>query len=357
MHTREFFLGSVLFLASTLLLVGLFEVVFRIGLFSDSLAIKQLRQPWRFADSSYDDDYWKLSFLFAAGKEAQRVGFIDPDLGWAPKQSPENPLGLVSDTPYLTEDIHRPILFYGDSFVAGASPIPDRIPQQLDRVVQDRSVLNYGVGGYGVDQIYLRYLKTAGQFQDPIVLVGILTSDLDRTILKIRTGQKPLLEFRDGEMIVDNLPILASTRGYIEKNPPEISSYFLRFVMFRLRPWIPDIWFDSWYGYKQKHQRKLGVNHRILQALKIDAENRNIVLRVVIFYSKKELAEEGWREEFLKKTLNDLDIPYFDTKQHLLDYTQKETLHLDDLYYQANGHPNPKGNEVIANGIAEWLSH
>jgi lysophospholipase L1-like esterase len=125
--------------------------------------------------------------------------------------------------------------------------------------------------------------------------------------------------------------------------------------MFRLRPWIPENWFDEFYDYGIKHERKLNVNRRILHALKEDTDKRQISLRIVIFYSQDDFSTVRWREDFLKKTLGNLEIPYFDTKQHLIDLMQNQTLELKDLYYQDNGHPNQHGNKAIAEGIAEWL--
>ena len=351
----EIFTGLVLFIVSTLVITGICEALLRVALFSDTFSIPQLRQSWRYADPNYEDDAWKLGFLFGTAAKAQRVGYIDPELGWAIEKSLDNPLGLVSDTPYRVEDIGRPVLFYGDSFVAGASQIPDRIPQVMDRLLPEQPVLNYGVGGYGVDQIYLRYAKTVGGFRDPIVLVGILTHDLDRSILGIRTGQKPYFDIQDGKLVRQNLPILPTTQDYIDRYPPEIKSYFIRFVMFRLRPWLPEEWFDWLYGYSEAHQRKLDVNSMILEALDKNASERELSLGVVIFYSQKELSEDGWREEFLKETLDDLKIPYFDTKLYLADYVKRHGVVLEDLYYRDNGHPNELGNKVIAEGLLPWL--
>jgi lysophospholipase L1-like esterase len=355
-RSGEFFTGLMLSIISIVIVAGICEALLRVALFSDNFSVPELRQSWRYADSVYDDDYWKLAFLFNYAARAQRVGHVDSELGWAIEKSPDNPLGLVSDTPYRIEDIERPILFYGDSFVAGASPIPDRIPQVMDRLLPEVSVLNYGVGGYGVDQIYLRYAETVGGFRDPVVLVGILTSDLDRSILGMRTGQKPYFDILNGQLVRQNLPILPTTREYIDRYPPEIKSYFFRFVMFRLRSWLPEEWFDRLYGYSEKHQRKLAVNSKILQVLKQDASKRELSLGVVIFYSQEELSEASWRVKFLQETLQALEIPYFDTRLSISGYVEDNRMTLDDLYYPDNGHPNELGNKVIAEGLTKWLN-
>ena len=69
----------------------------------------------------------------------------------------------------------------------------------------------------------------------------------------------------------------------------------------------------------------------------------------------EEIEKEEWRERYLKQTLDELAISYFDTKAYLLDYIARTDLALRDLYYDDNGHPNEKGNRVIAKGLYKWL--
>ena len=163
-NRRNIIINATLAVVATAVALGGLEVVFRLGLFSESVRIERLRHPGRFADSDYDDDYWKLAFLFGTGRQGQRVGGYHPIFGWAPPATDENPLGLISAAPYRVEDLNRAILFYGDSFVGGATPWPDRLPQVMDRLLPDYSVLNYGVAGYGVGQIHLRLTHTVGLF-------------------------------------------------------------------------------------------------------------------------------------------------------------------------------------------------
>ncbi len=157
---------------------------------------------------------------------------------------PENPLGLISAVPYRVEDLARPILFYGNSFVGGATPAADRLPQVLDRLLPSNSVLNYGVGGYGVGQIHLRLMNTVGQFDHPIGIVGILTADLDRTILGFRSGQKPVYRLHGDSLALENLPILPNTLTYIEEHPPAVKGYLGRFLLFRARGILPQRMFN-----------------------------------------------------------------------------------------------------------------
>jgi hypothetical protein len=81
-----------------------------------------------------------------------------------------------------------------------------------------------------------------------------------------------------------------------------------------------------------------------------------MALYFVLFFSPDELEDPpGWRETFLKETLSELGIEYFDTKRHLREHMARTGLTADALYYTANSHLNSLGNAVVATGLTAWL--
>jgi len=353
---REILYRSILLATSLLFVIGACELFLRLALFSDSFKIPQLRHAWRYADASLDDDYWKLSYMFKDKRGATAAGYRDPRLGWGRKSSADNPLGIIYNKPYRIEDFNQPILFYGDSFVAGVTSDSDRIPQLLDQLMPDRSVLNFGVSGYGVGQIYLRYSDTIEKFNQPLALVGILMDDLNRSILSFRSGPKPYFDHDENGLILRNSPNNLGVDEYLEKNPPEISSYFLRFVSFQLQCCIPESTFKWLLGYDIKHDKKIAINRLILESIKSKAKTSASAMYTVLFYSGEEIIEaESWNERYIKDTLVNLGIQYFDTKAYLNNYMKKTGKTIGDLYYDDNGHPNAAGNRIIAEGLLDWL--
>jgi hypothetical protein len=260
----------------------------------------------------------------------------------------------VTDQPYEADELGSAVLFFGDSYVDGPEPMPNKLPQLLDPLVHERRVLNYGVSGYGVDQIYLRFLDTFEQYDDPIVLIGIQDRDLDRTILTIRNRQKPLLSIENGELVAGNLPI-GDAAKFVEENPVEFNSYLLRLILLRVRMLGAEALVDRMLGYDQRQELKLRLNRRILEALKDRAVASGIRLYVVLFYVESDMYEENWREVFLKDTLNEIGIPYFDTKTYLLDLIAVRGGAVGDYWSDQHGHPNRDGNLAFAQGIAAWL--
>ncbi|MFH1739604.1 MAG: hypothetical protein ABIH23_11400, partial [bacterium] len=216
------------------------EIFLRLGI---SLDVEFLRDPHLYADHYSDDNYWKLQHRWVKALKLPTVDEFDPFfrrssvhplLGWAPLTTPENPLGIVREIPYEPIYDGKVILFYGDSFVFGATEMEQKIPQQLNRLLPEYTVYNYGVGGYGVDQIYLRFKQSYEKFQSPLIIFGILTTDLDRSILTVRSYQKPYYKIENDELVLHGVPINMNPEEWLEQNPPRIYSYLGAFLFRRL---------------------------------------------------------------------------------------------------------------------------
>ncbi len=344
-------------LLSTLVTLAGGEMLLRVALFSDSFQIPALRQAWRYADSNYEEDYWKLTYVFGEGGDAPRVGRLHPTLGWLPTTTAENPPGFHSDQPLDVDALERPILFYGDSFVAGVTPLgmPERLPQQLDALTRTRRVVNLGVGGFGIDQIYLRFRDSVGMFERPTVIVGLLLDDVDRVTLSFRAGLKPRFEIVGDELVVRNVPITRAPLDYVAENPPQIRSYLWRLVALRLRDVLPDGWVDSWLGYDEIDARKRRITTRLLEQFVNDAHTRGIALHFALFYGLEEVERETWQERFLKQQLAALGQAYFDMKPLLRAEHAAGRADLSSLYLPDRGHLNAAGNFVVAHGLEQWL--
>ncbi|MCH9671943.1 MAG: hypothetical protein K0U93_10900 [Gammaproteobacteria bacterium] len=350
---KEWLARLLLLVISTSVMLVVVEFGLRTVIFSEAFNVPALRQLWRYADND-TDDYWKIFAKLPTQQPAQTVGGIDPTLGWAPLASPDNPLGLVSDAPYAV-DMKAPLIFFGDSFVAAATEPKYAIPQALDRLLADKTVYNYGVGGFGVDQIYMRFLEEVGKFEKPSVLIGILTQDLDRSILSIRTGQKPYFELEGDELVVKNLPILPSTREYVDANPPQVMSYLWRLVAMRVSAVAPAKVAEMLNPRMARRERSKKLNRRILRGFVDEAKRRDVDLKFVLFVPREDFARDDWREVALKGWFEELGVSYFDTKAFVQSHLDRTGEKLNDFYIVNNGHPNEKGNQLIAEGIAAWL--
>ncbi|MBL4710213.1 MAG: hypothetical protein JKY48_17415, partial [Flavobacteriales bacterium] len=148
------------------------EVLFRTILFSDTNLLDSLRVPEYYSDhikneedAFYNDNYWKLNYLFR-----KPINFESPHplLGWTGKF-------YWKSLDHFEQDSvknKRPILLYGDSFAMCIDSVKcfEDYLNHDKAFIKNHFLLNYGVGGYGVDQIYLLLNETVDRFNKPFII-------------------------------------------------------------------------------------------------------------------------------------------------------------------------------------------
>jgi hypothetical protein len=134
----------------------------------------------------------------------QQMGFLDPalgggygnrcwhpDLGWTMTAGYGghgkyvNSMGLCSEHEHSVEKPQGVIRIeaFGDSWVEAADvSTRDSWPSILERRIVGSEVLNFGVGGYGPDQAWLRYRLEGRKFKPDVVLICYMTENINRVV-------------------------------------------------------------------------------------------------------------------------------------------------------------------------------
>jgi hypothetical protein len=101
----------------------------------------------------------------------------------------------------------------GDSFTLGYGVADDETWCHLLGTLTPRlETVNMGQGGYGVDQVYLWYMRDGRQLDHDIHIVALITSDLERMTSPSFLGYgKPLITIEDGKIAVQNVPVPRSS--------------------------------------------------------------------------------------------------------------------------------------------------
>ena len=173
----------------------------------------------------HDDASKRLRWI-ASRKGKNEVGYSfdvhHPTRGWALRPGirdmtvfgdrvlNSNSRGLRGRTEYAYDKAPgvRRVLVFGDSFTFGEDVSDDEtyahfLQQRLPGV----EVLNFGVHGYGHDQMLL-YLQEEGlRYQPDVVVLGFLYDDMDRNLLGFRDYAKPRFELRAGRLELRNVPV------------------------------------------------------------------------------------------------------------------------------------------------------
>jgi len=334
------------------------EGCLRLALFSEWLAVDWLRSPGLYANFD-QDDYWKLHLRWS-GFSGFRPGWYHPLLGELIPRTEANPLGLLEPrTRFPDPDSREPVvLFYGDSYLA--SPLAQqssRIPALLEDRLEGLPVLNFGMGGYGLDQIVLRFETTNESFRNPRILIGILTGDVDRCVLSVRQGQKPRYVIReDGTLQLTNVPIERDQAAYLSRNPPQVRSWVLLLARItlsrsRLAQAVPALRSNDRAAEKTK------IGRALIERVVTQCRKRRIPLCFLIFYNSGALEWPTWPETFLRDTFDRIGACYLDTKPVLRSAVSSGRLSRDDLFDRETAHHTGLANEVIVDELVRrWGS-
>jgi hypothetical protein len=148
------------------------------------------------------------------------------------------------------------IAAFGDSFTAGADVKDDEVwTHALETALLDRhiraEVLNFGVGGYGMDQAYLRWQNAGSGLSADIIIFGFQPENLQRNVSVFRpiyarkTGiplSKPRYTLQGEELVLLNYPALPPSmlmEAYEDFDSHPLSAY--EFYYYDDSP-IPDWW-------------------------------------------------------------------------------------------------------------------
>ena len=102
----------------------------------------------------------------------------------------------------------RRILAFGDSFTFGEDVGDEEtFCHRLGRLLPGVEVLNFGVRGYGHDQMLLYLREAAARYQPDVVLLGYVTDDALRNLSGFRDFAKPRFELTRGRLVLRGTPV------------------------------------------------------------------------------------------------------------------------------------------------------
>ena len=144
-------------------------------------------------DNVLSKKHSKILTNFLKGKTNYIV--FSSTLGWTTKKNgssklyQSNSYGVRSSREYELnppDNVLR-ISTFGDSFT-NCYGVSNKETWQaiLENIALNLEVLNFGVGGYGLDQAYLRYLEEGLQHKPQIVFIGYMSKDIFRHVNTFR---------------------------------------------------------------------------------------------------------------------------------------------------------------------------
>lgn len=178
----------------------------------------------------------------------------------------------------------------GDSFVFGFGvQDPETYSALLESQSQSREVLNLGVPGYGIDQIYLSYREVARKYRPDLVLVGIFPEDFWRCTRSFADSGhvKPYFTLSpNGKLVLHNVPVPPPFSLNRDQFPPLLERNSLQKILDR----------SVLYRLAAKPLTRLARNMRLIDP---DTSEEWIVGRAILRQFIRELKADGVTPVFI----------------------------------------------------------
>ncbi len=346
----KFTCSILLILASMTFALLLSELVFRYLLFNGGSFMGPLRRA-EFYANEWDLDFFKLRHFFGH----KYIPPTDENLGWR-----NDRIDYVDgDYAHIDDKNLRgrtPVLLFGDSFAQCHTTEEECFQGILNKhpdFNKSYYLINYGVSGYGVDQVLLLYRSTIMRYRNPIVIIGIMNYDLDRNIMPVTWGLKPYFEASNGKLRLKNSHLFSYVDIFFRDNPPKINSYLWRLLVHE-GP-LPEnirLWMKSLEEDKQNIKE---VSTPIIGSLADELKFNNIRHIFVLFeWPKRMVKAPDWRVNYLVDVFHKKKIDYIMARGAIINNQQSAQFNWSD-YSVDDGHPNYFYNQLVSQQILSWV--
>jgi hypothetical protein len=244
-----------------------------------------------------------ITYHPAVGWVQTESGYYEPTEGWRLLPTGDlQGLGLYYAKPPLS-GVNAPVLAVGDSFTIG--PGYDSAvawPRQLADMIRS-PVINAGVGGYGVDQMYL-YLKVLLERVTPsLVLFAFIPDDLRRAELStFHSAPKPYFDVENDSLVLRNVPVpryepTAKHIGAFRK----VAGYSYAVHRIALGLGYAKEWMVEHGELREVHKRGREVGCLIMSELRRIQDDRKVPVVVMALHSPDDLDGSVYPESFRKQ--------------------------------------------------------
>jgi hypothetical protein len=306
----------------------------------------------------------------------------DPDLGWAniPGVRVEDLYGpgvwlQTNDQGFRAERNFSKqvppgrlrVICSGDSFTLGYGVANDQTwCAKLEALDPRFESVNMGQGGYGLDQAYLWYRRDGTRLDHDVHIVAFIFDDFQRMQERTFLGyEKPVLAVRDGELVVDNVPVprrpfYAAWRDPLQRITADLrTSELLRRLVGRSR--------NESAAIRQRAAERDRATWSVVRKVidELVAANRAKQSQLVLVHLPtpgdfRQGISDPWRR-FAKREAEQRGLPYLDLVAGLRRMPEEsiESLFIAPgamQYRAAAGHLTPKGNEWVARELYDSLA-
>lgn len=246
-----------------------------------------------------------------------------------------NPQGFRSRRDFSEPVSGRRIALLGDSYTFGSGVEDDEtFAALLESRLEDTRCDNFGIGAFGIDQMWLALRHYALPLEPDLVILSFVRPDLDRSLSSYRKDHvwrwKPAFRLVDGRLVpmtMDNRP--GPIRRFVHRHS-------------RL--------YRQWRKLENTLSRRFALGYRwrlnraLFEAVRDECRAAAVPLVVVHIPINRRRPAPMFRREFA-----DMGIEYLDLGSRL-------PADGDALYYPRDRHFNAAGHRFAAEAIYRFLA-
>lgn len=336
---------------------------------------------------------------------------FDPTLGWSirPNRTVEhqgavytsNDIGIRASRSYSLDPPENTVRIaaFGASFTHG-DEVSDEYtwPRLLEQMQPDLEVMNWGVGGYGTDQAFLRYKTRGAAYAPDLVLIGYEEENKYRNVNRFRPFYiarteypltKPVFALEDEglELLPNPFGSAAELRDSIYEDPRHFLDIICPSDYHCLRPGYQPSALDRLKSYRllrtivfgirlSGHNQRRGMSLvrsyqgppdppeeatlRLLHDFANEVERHNAVPVLVLLPNMTDLAQHENEEtphyqEFAKR-LGQEGIHVLDLTDAFLEAKHEGEVEFDAFFSPVVQHYNEAGNRVVSQAVLNYLT-
>lgn len=324
---------------------------------------------------------------------------VDPDLGWRYRPGHSNAANQINSqglrsrrefAPMPPDGVLR-VAAFGDSFVYGNEvENDDAWATVVDTAFERIELLNYGVGGYGVDQAMLRFRREGSDLTPHVVLIGFIADDIRRVVnvyqrfastnsgiftkprfLLDTNGHlsllpSPIRRLDDWRAVLEEPELIREWGEHDQWYEPLVYENALYDISATVRL-LSTVWVRLYNRYFDPDRLFLGdtfntaaeayeLQMKIFEEFVSDVRESGARPIVLILPSRGELRAEMDSQETayrpLLEDLSEMGIEYWDATEAFLSAPRPPDLR---PWFAPGGHYSPAGNRIVAMWLGEAL--
>jgi len=344
--------GIIIVIAITILL---FEISLQIILYyNHDLARKLLYSSYLFREYRLTEIFLKNYERNLKDPSDEHFAWSDEPYevhktrGWTTRKNVKtfhqtNNMGHRNYRDYIYNRNQFAIVTLGDSFTFGTeAKTKDIWPILLEGKSKYYQVVNLGVGGYGIDQMYITLKETIKSYKPNIVLLAYIADDLKRSLYKFNGYEKPRFILMNNRLINKNPYIgnVEQTYNMIKEDYDILTKKNERKFLFpaalnNLYAILINKFFNSLDNELEK------INTRLIEEIFIICKRENAELLLIHLGSGKGLMDINFKDKgeiFLEQYI----------LTHKVEYIKSRELFANADKSWAPGHYQRQENEYLA---------